>query len=276
MAMAAFAILQISWTESLFKAKQRLLGVTGGALVLSLALWLLPSSLLLPFAALAAFTGLWMMASNQVLSIGSFVVVSVGMNVVSRGLDPARTRIEYILLLFTGVAIGLLIGFAVVPHLRPKRVDERVRLATETTTDVLRAIAALPPAATWPSRWRSVPKPMTRPLFRMRTAVLNLGSPLHHKDEQAGIQLEDCAALATRFETLAIVGLLEVSDGGLTSATLRAAADALGGRDTDAPTGDACEAGSVKFVRLASGVGRRSTESVEACAEATELREHEA
>lgn len=144
MAMAAFAILQISWTQSLIKAKQRLLGVSGGALVLAVALWILPPSLLLPFAALAAFTGLWVVASNQVLSIGSFVVVAVGMNVVSRGLDPTPTLIEYILLLFTGVAIGLLVGFAVVPHLRPKRVDERVRLATQTTVDVLRAIATLP------------------------------------------------------------------------------------------------------------------------------------
>lgn len=127
MAMAAFAILQISWTQSLLKARQRLLGVTGGVLVLAVALWILPPSLVLPFAALAAFTGLWAMASNQVLSIGSFVVVAVGMNVVSRGLDPTRTLIEYILLLFTGVAIGLLIGFAIVPNLRPKRVDERIR-----------------------------------------------------------------------------------------------------------------------------------------------------
>lgn len=277
MAMAAFAILQISWTQSLIKAKQRLLGVSGGALVLAVALWILPPSLLLPFAALAAFTGLWVVASNQVLSIGSFVVVAVGMNVVSRGLDPARTLIEYILLLFTGVAIGLLVGFAVVPHLRPKRVDERVRLATKTTVDVLRAIAALPPRASWPSDRRAVPKALMRPLFRMRTAVLNLGSPLHHKDEQVGIRLEDCAALATRFETLAIVGLLEVGDGRLTSGTLSTAADALAGFDADLPTGDADQADSVKFVRLAASVGRRSTEFVQACAEATHTwREDEA
>lgn len=69
--------------------------------------------MLLPFSLLAALAGLWLIVSNQVLSIGSFVVVSVGMNITSRGLDPTRTLLEYVILLFAGVAIGLLIGFAV-------------------------------------------------------------------------------------------------------------------------------------------------------------------
>lgn len=47
MATASFAVLQISWTQSLFKAKQRILGVSGGVAVMAVALWLLPASWLL-------------------------------------------------------------------------------------------------------------------------------------------------------------------------------------------------------------------------------------
>jgi len=100
--------------------------------------------------------------------------------------------------------------------------------------------------------------------------VLNLGSPRHPKDEQVGIRPEDCAALATRFETLAVVGLVEVGDGRLTSGTPSAAACALDGLAADTPTSDADEADSVKFVRLAAGVGRRSSAFVQACAETTQ------
>lgn len=266
MATASFAILQISWTQSLFKAKQRILGVTGGVAVMAVALWLLPASWLLPFSLLAALAGLWLIASNQVLSIGSFVVVSVGMNVVSRGLDPTRTLVEYLLLLFAGVAIGLLLGFAVVPHLRPDRVEERVRLAKAATVDLLRrAASVVPPAAGAPDRYR-VPDALVRPLFQMRTAVQNLGSPLNRKDERAGVQVEQCAALATRFETLAIVGILEAGEGRLTAQTLGAAADALAGTGNDTPDGGVVPA---EFVLLAEAVGRSSTEFVAACAALT-------
>lgn len=269
MAMASFAILQISWTQSLFKAKQRVLGVTGGAVVLAAALWVLPPSLLLPLSLLAALTGLWFVASNQVLSIGSFVVVAVGMNVVGRGLDPTRTLVEYILLMFTGVTIGLLIGFAVVPQLRPRRVDERVRLATLATTDVLRSIALLPFSAPQTSPRAGVPESLVGPLFRMRTAVVNLGSLLNRKDEQAGIQVEHCAALATRFETLAIVALLEAGEGRMSAQTLNAAADALDGCGNDRPGSETDEANSADFVKLADGLRRSSAEFVDACAQLT-------
>lgn len=76
--------------------------------------------------------------------------------------------------------------------------------------------------------------------------------------------------MATRFETLAIVGLLEVGDGRLISETMSAAADALADLEADAPMDDTVEAGSVKLVRLAAGVGRRSAEFAETCAEATQ------
>jgi len=135
---------------------------------------------------------LWLIASNQVLSIGSFVVVSVGMNVVGRDLDPTRTLLEYVLLLFAGVAIGLLVGFAVVPHLKPERVDERVPHTREATADLLRCTAQLAaPAAGGAPHQHGVPGALMRPLHRMRTAVMNLRSPLNRKDEQAGIRVTD-------------------------------------------------------------------------------------
>ncbi|MEO6998817.1 MAG: hypothetical protein ABI112_12105 [Terracoccus sp.] len=267
MATASFAMLQISWSQSLFKAKQRLLGVTGGAAVMAVALWLLPGSWLLPFSLFAALTGLWLIASNQVLSIGSFVVVSVGMNVVSRGLDPTRTLVEYLLLLFAGVVIGLLLGFAVVPHLRPDRVKERVRRATETTTELLRGVARWAPTTARSPHRHPVPEDLVRPLFRMRTAVENLGSPLNRKDERAGARVEHCAALATRFEMLAIVGLLEAGEGRLTAETLNAAADALVGTGDNIPSSDADEVEPAEFVQLAEAVGRSSREFMAECRE---------
>ncbi|MEO6880182.1 MAG: FUSC family protein [Mycobacteriaceae bacterium] len=264
MATASFAILQISWTQSLFKAKQRLLGVAGGAALMALALWILPHQLLLPFSLLAALTGLWFIASNQVLSIGSFVVVSVGMNVTSRGLDPGRTLLEYVLLLLGGVTIGLLVGFAVVPHLRSDGVEERVRRARDATAVLLRGAAQLVTPATGAPPLHRVPLALVTPLIRMRAAVVNLGSPLNPEDEKAGVRAGDCASLATRFETLAIVGVLEAGKGRLTAEVLDAAAGALVADNTAGCEVD--RAVSSEFVQLARGVGAASTELEAACA----------
>ncbi|MEO9222038.1 MAG: hypothetical protein ABI251_09745, partial [Mycobacteriaceae bacterium] len=215
---------------------------------------------------LAALTGLWLIASNQVLSIGSFVVVSVGMNVVGRGLDPTRTLLEYVLLLAAGVVIGLLIGFAVVPHLRPERVDERVHRTRQAAADLLQCTAQLAsPAAGEPDQ-RGVPNALMRPLYRTRTAAVNLGSPLNRKDEQAGVRVADCASLATRFETLAIVGVLEAGAGRLTAQTLSAAADALLGLSDPSPNRDVEQPESAEFVQLARWVGTSSTEFLAAYA----------
>lgn len=260
MATASFAILQISWTQSLFKAKQRLLGVTGGSALMALALWVLPHPWLLPFALLAAFAGLWFIASNQVISIGCFVVVSVGMNVVGRGLDPTRTLLEYVLLLFSGVAVGLLIGFAVVPHLRPDRVYQRVHLTGEAAAALLRRTARLNLGAAGAPPRHGLPHDLLGPLYRVRTAVTNLSSPLHRDDEKAGVRLTDCASLATQFETVAILGVLEAKDGRLTTAVLEEAADTLAGL-TDARQDDATRTDETSdFVKLAQWVGRSGAE----------------
>ncbi|MEP7330546.1 MAG: hypothetical protein ABI692_00515 [Terracoccus sp.] len=180
-----------------------------------------------------------------------------------------QTLVEYLFLLFAGVAIGLLLGFTVVPHLRPDRVEERVRLATETTTELLRGVALwVSPASGAPDR-HTVPGSLVRPLLRMRTAMDNLGSPLNRNDERAGVQVERCTALATRFETLAIVGFLEAGEGRLSAQTLNAAADALVGIGADTPSSDEGEPEPAEFAQLAEAVGGSSTEFVAACAELT-------
>ncbi|MDQ2849504.1 MAG: hypothetical protein M3Y49_02005, partial [Actinomycetota bacterium] len=212
MATAAFAILQISWSQTLFKARQRLLGVAGGTAVLAVALWLLPKEWLLPFALVAAFCGLWLIASNQVLSIGSFVIVSVGMNVVTRGLDPTRTLLEYIGLLLAGVTIGLLCGFVVVPHLEPDRAGERVRRARQAVQDLLRRTAQLVPDSSVAGARVLDVSELVQPFYAVRTEVMNLRSPMHRTDEQQGVSSADFAVLATKLETLAIVGLIEARE----------------------------------------------------------------
>ncbi len=267
MVTASFAILQISWTESLFKAKQRVLGVAAGAALMALALWILPPQLLLPFSMVAALSGLWLIASNQVLSIGSFVVVSVGVNVVTSGLDPTRTLLEYVLLLFSGVAIGLLIGFAVVPHRSPDRVEQRVRQAHEATLDLLRRTAQLSASADGAPPQPGLPRALMRPLRRMRGAVVNLAAPLGHQDTQAGVRSADCTFLATQYETLAIVGVLEAGQGRLSAPTLNAAAVALLGPGELSPGPDSDQP---DFVQLARWVGNSSTHFLADCAALTQ------
>lgn len=255
MTTAAFAILQISWSQTLFKARQRLVDIAGRAAVMALALWLLPHAWLLPFALLAALSGLWLIATNQVLSIGNFAVVSVGMNVVSRGLDPTRTLVEYVLLLLAGVTIGLLCGFVVVPHLQPDRVDQRVQSTRDTVAQLLWCVARLAPPADGEPRRAMDLDILVRPLYELRTAVVNLSAPLHRTDEQAGVRNDDCRSLATKFETLAIVGVIEAAEGRLTAPTLTAAADVL-----VAPLGSAEQLGSPDFIRFAAWVRAGSEE----------------
>ncbi|MEO8851230.1 MAG: FUSC family protein, partial [Allobranchiibius sp.] len=250
MATAAFAILQISWSQTLVKAKQRLLGVGGGAAVMAIALWLLPQGWLLPFALLGALAGLWLIASNQVLSIGAFVLVSVGMNVVTRELDPSRTLLEYVLLLLAGVMIGLLCGFVVVPHLEPDRVDTRVAAAREAVVQLLQGTARLAPTETGQGGGSVHPAVLVKPLHEVRTRAQNLASPLHRADEQAGVSATECRSLATRFETLATVGLVEAAEGRLSAETLDAAAAVLA-----QPLGEEDALGAPDFVRLAQWVG---------------------
>lgn len=257
MATAAFAILQISWTESLLKAKQRLTGVAAGAGAMALALWILPEQALLPFSLLAALAGLWLIATNQVLSIGCFVVVSVGMNVVGRGLDPTRTLLEYVLLLLAAVMLGLLLGFVVVPHLSPQRFDERVRTTQKAAAELLRCAARQALADEASSRHA-----LTDALQKLRTSVENLGSPLSRHDELAGISAAQCTSLATRFETLAIVGVLESSPDRLTPEVLSAAANSLDLVSQRTQNDDS--GNSSDFVRLAQWTARSSAELLNA------------
>lgn len=145
-----------------------------------------------------------------------------------------------------------------------------MRRARAAAAELLRGATqlALPTAGAPRSR---IPRSVAKRFYRMRTAVLNLGSPLNLKDERAGVDAHGCAFLAIQLETLALVGVLESSNGRLTAQTLSAAADALLESRDDTGTGDVGVADQPELVQLAGWVGRSSSDFVAACALLTEL-----
>lgn len=138
----AFSVLQISWTESLVKARQRILGVLAGAAVTLLAVELLPSNVLLPVAVVALLVAFWFLTSNPVVANACFVLMSVGLNAGSRGLDPERTLVEYTLLVLAAVAIAVFFAFAVVPAIRPTSLRERSEAALAAHAALLDALSS--------------------------------------------------------------------------------------------------------------------------------------
>lgn len=273
MSMAAFAIMQIGWAESLRKARDRVLGVALGAVLAALALWLLPHSWLLPVAMVAAVLGMALVLTNQVWSVGCFVVLSIGMNVSTRGLDPARTVVEYIVLLAVAVGIGLLLGFVILPRARPEPAAVRIRAVCSTAADLLRAQgvrvagerAARAEGTADSGSVRGDLMPVIVPLQRLITETANLRSALLPADERAGVTAEECDGLATRLETLAVLGAMEAETGRVPADALVAAAAVLDGggaapaAGTDSGPGDA--AAKSDFERLAEYV-RDGSESL--------------
>ena len=256
MAIASFAVLQTGWTQSLLKAKQRILGVGVGAAVMALLLWAVPTQWLLPCALLAAASGVWFIVSNQVLSIGSFVVTSVGMNTATRSLDPVSTLIEYVILLFTAVGIGLLLGFVAIPHVRADPVGRRVQRARQAVIDLLRPTDTSIHIAMH-REYQHIPRAVARALGRVFTEAGNLRSPLNAADERAGTDPDDCQRLATQLETRTMMAILEVREHRLRQDVIDQAAEALANPaavDSSAPPSDEAP----NFVRLARWIGENS------------------
>ncbi|WP_132880067.1 FUSC family protein [Tamaricihabitans halophyticus] len=142
--LTTFAVMQPSWRDSLSKARQRVLGSVGGAVLLGLVLWLLPESALLPVALVAVLLGASVMRTAPTVFNGCIVLMAVGMNATTRQLDPRELLIEYLLLIALAVAIGLLFGFAAIPGVRPPSVAERVRSARAATSALLDQVADRP------------------------------------------------------------------------------------------------------------------------------------
>ncbi|MER6667875.1 FUSC family protein [Amycolatopsis japonica] len=139
--LATFAILQPEWRDSLGKAWQRIGGSLGGAVVLSLVLWLLPQGFLLPIGLVALLGGFSFMQTRPAVFNGCMVLMSVGMNATTRHLDPRYVLVEYLLLMVLAGAIALLFGFAAIPGVPKPGPAERFENAVGTTRELLGSVA---------------------------------------------------------------------------------------------------------------------------------------
>ncbi|WP_308190444.1 FUSC family protein [Pseudonocardia sp. TRM90224] len=139
--MTTFAIMQPEWRDTLSKAWQRVGGALGGAVVLTLAIWLLPQAALLPLAIAALLVGMPFMQTQPVLFNGCMVLMAVGMNASTRNLDPVALLVEYVLLMALAVVIALLFGFATVPGVRKPSLQARFAEATGAARDLLAGVA---------------------------------------------------------------------------------------------------------------------------------------
>ena len=135
--LAAFAILQASWSESLARARPRLVGVVVGALVAFGVFLFAPAAALLPVSLVALVVGLWVITDRPAIGNGCMVLVSVGLNVSTRHLDPVGTLVEYTVLMLAAVFVSLVLGFVVVPGPRLPSLDRRIHAAWHATGEAL-------------------------------------------------------------------------------------------------------------------------------------------
>ncbi|WP_409179485.1 FUSC family protein [Amycolatopsis sp. VS8301801F10] len=139
--MTTFALMQPEWRDTLAKAWQRAAGAVAGAVVLAVALWLLPPGALLPLGIVALLVGFPFMQVQPMVFNGCMVLMSVGMNATTRHLDAVSVLMEYLLLVALAVVIGLLFGFAAVPGVPKPSVAQRFSDAVEETGELLAAVA---------------------------------------------------------------------------------------------------------------------------------------
>ncbi|AUI60510.1 FUSC family protein [Amycolatopsis sp. BJA-103] len=138
--LGTFAIMQPEWRDSLSKAWQRIGGSLGGAVVLTLVLWLLPQGFLLPIGLVALLGGFSVMRTRPAVFNGCMVLMSVGMNATTRHLDPRYVLVEYLLLMVLAGAIALLFGFAAIPGVPKPGPAERFGTAVGATRALLGSV----------------------------------------------------------------------------------------------------------------------------------------
>ncbi|OXM48132.1 FUSC family protein [Amycolatopsis alba] len=138
--LGTFAIMQPEWRDSLSKAWQRIGGSLGGAVVLTLVLWLLPQGFLLPIGLVALLGGFSFMQTRPAMFNGCMVLMSVGMNATTRHLDPRYVLVEYLLLMVLAGAIALLFGFAAIPCVPKPGPAERFESAIGATKALLGSV----------------------------------------------------------------------------------------------------------------------------------------
>ncbi|MCD4527117.1 FUSC family protein [Nocardioides sp. cx-173] len=139
--MTTFMILQASWRDTLGKARAKIIGLVVGSAAVAVILLVVPERYLMAIAAVSLALGLWYITTRPALGNAFMVVVSVGINAATRDLDAGDLLVQYVALTACAVAVGVALGFTVVPAFRPAPLRERVVSATEATEDVLRAAA---------------------------------------------------------------------------------------------------------------------------------------
>jgi len=117
--LCTFAILQSSWHATLAKSKARIVGVSAGMVASAVLTAVLPPDALLPVAMACMLLGMWFMLSNPTLAYFFMAVMSIGMAVGTRGVDPGSYIAEYLVVIAAAIGVGVIGGFVLVrpvPH----------------------------------------------------------------------------------------------------------------------------------------------------------------
>lgn len=137
--LATFGIMQASWNDTATKARNKIIGLVAGSLTVAVVLLLVPSRYLTLIAVVALCLGLWYIVTRPALGNAFMVIVSVGFNSVTRDLNPVNLLAQYVGLTAAAVLIGWVLGFTVIPGLRPAPLRQRIETATTATAAALRA-----------------------------------------------------------------------------------------------------------------------------------------
>ncbi|MBQ9041214.1 MAG: hypothetical protein IJ111_00175 [Eggerthellaceae bacterium] len=117
--LCTFAILQSSWHATLAKSKARIIGVSLGMVASAALTAVLTAEALMPVAMVCMLLGMWFMLSNPTLAYFFMAVMSIGMAVGTRGVDPGTYIVEYLVVIAAAIVVGVIGGFAIVrpvPH----------------------------------------------------------------------------------------------------------------------------------------------------------------
>ncbi|MBD7917468.1 hypothetical protein H9657_04135 [Cellulomonas sp. Sa3CUA2] len=201
--LTTFGILQASWSGTVTKARNKIIGLVVGSLTVAVVLLVVPSRYLVTVALVALCLGLWYIVTRPALGGAFMVVVSVGFNSVTRDLNAVDLLRQYVVLTVIAVVVGVVLGFAVVPGFRPPPLRRRVEAAATATAAALRASSGAGPQG-----------PETLALFR--DAVREQDELVPDGDELDDRQLAALDALRTGLRDLSVLaGGAGLTDGEL-------------------------------------------------------------
>ena len=190
--LTTFSILQASWSGTVTKARNKIIGLVAGSLTVAAVLLVVPSRYLVAVALVALCLGLWYIVTRPALGGAFMVVVSVGFNSVTRDLNAVDLLGQYVALTVVAVVVGVVLGFAVVPGFRPPPLRRRVESATAATAAALRASSSAGPQ-----------RPEALALFR--DAVLEQDELVPDRDELDDRQLAALDGLRTGLRDLSVL-----------------------------------------------------------------------